>query len=138
MKTTTADIIHPVLYFDGVCNLCNATVQFIIKHDKKEQFRFATLQSETGSVAKTKVSLSAASGSVILFDGGKYYTKSDAALRVLKHLGGLWRVGYAAILIPGFIRNAVYDMVARKRYKWFGQSDACMVPTAELNSRFLP
>lgn len=135
---TTVDTLHPVLYFDGVCNLCNATVQFIVRNDKEKQFRFATLQSDAGRMAQSNVSLPVTSGSVILLDRGKYYTKSDAALRVLKHLGGLWSVGYAFIVIPPFIRNAVYDMVARNRYKWFGQSDACMVPTAELNSRFLP
>lgn len=128
----------PILYFDGVCNLCNGYVQFIIKHDKKERFRFAPLQSAAGRVAAVSSMAKAnEQESVILEYRGKYYRRSAAALHTMRLLGGGWALLYAFIIIPPFIRNGVYNLVARNRYKWFGRQDKCMVPTEALSARFI-
>lgn len=125
---------HPVIFYDGVCGLCDRSVQFIIRHDRKQVFRFAALQS--AYAAKTL-------GSNITFDSFIYYHhekvayRSSAALHVFKKLGGLWSLLFVLIIIPPFIRNAVYDMVARNRYKWFGRFDSCKVPTKEQRALFL-
>ncbi len=130
---------RPVLYFDGMCNLCNGTVQFIIKHDKQKAFLFASLQSEQGQAAIANISSSTAEApdSVILYDKGKYYTRSAAALNIAKRLDGLWPLLYAGIVLPRFIRDSIYNLVAKNRYKWFGKRNECMIPTPELKERFL-
>ncbi|RYD56531.1 MAG: thiol-disulfide oxidoreductase DCC family protein [Sphingobacteriales bacterium] len=128
------DATYPVLYFDGVCNLCNNTVRFIIKHDKKKQFRFAALQSVSGQMMADKLK---DTESVILAYKGEYYSKSDAALKTMAILGGIWRVGLVGHILPSFLRNMLYDWVARNRYRWFGRLNQCMIPTPELKSRFL-
>jgi predicted DCC family thiol-disulfide oxidoreductase YuxK len=129
---------HPVILFDGVCNLCSGSVQFIIKHDPKHQFRFASLQSGLGQQVLQEFNLPVQQfGSFILLEKGVAYTKSAAALRVTKKLSGLWSGLYAFMIVPAFIRNAVYDVVARNRYKWFGKKDACWIPTPELKGLFL-
>lgn len=129
---------RPVLFFDGVCNLCNRTVQFIIRHDRKKRFRFATLQSNAGAeaMAQTKLPNNTA-GSVILFHRGAYYKQSAAALHILKLLGGLWQLLFIFILVPPFVRNYIYNVVAKNRYKWFGKRADCMLPTPELRERFI-
>lgn len=123
----------PILYFDGVCNLCNSVVQFIIRHDRKGVFRFASLQSEAGKKVRTEGGLS----SVILFYKGKYYTKSGAVLQVARLLGGWMLLLVPGYVLPKFVRDAIYDAVAKRRYKWFGRKDECMIPTPELKARFL-
>jgi predicted DCC family thiol-disulfide oxidoreductase YuxK len=130
---------RPVLYFDGMCNLCNGTVQFIIRHDKHKAFLFAALQSEQGQAAIANISSSSkeAPDSVILFDKGKYYTRSSAALHIAKRLDGLWPILYAGIVLPRFIRDSLYNLVAKNRYKWFGKRNECMISTPELKERFL-
>ena len=129
---------HPVIFFDGVCNLCTGSVQFIIKHDPNQHFRFASLQSELGQQFLQQNGLSADTfDSFIVCENGKYYTESTAALRVARKLSGLWPALYAFILLPAFIRNSVYRLIARNRYRWFGKKEACWIPTAELNSLFL-
>jgi predicted DCC family thiol-disulfide oxidoreductase YuxK len=130
---------YPVVYFDGVCNLCNQAVQVIIKHDKHNKFRFASLQSQAGErlLSKLKDDKKSAPDSVILSYQGQVYVKSDAALQIARILGGGWNMLYATIIIPSLIRNAVYDWIARNRYKWFGKKDSCMIPTPELKARFL-
>lgn len=133
----TPDPSHPVIFFDGVCNLCNQSVQFVIKRDKAARFRYASLQSNTGQEILKKYNLPQDNfNSFILYDQGKLYTRSDAALRVLSQLKG-WKWAGAFRVVPGFIRNAVYNLIARNRYKWFGKKDECMIPTPELKSRFL-
>lgn len=127
------------MLFDGVCNLCNSTVQFVIRHDRKKQFRFASLQSATGQevlqeLAKDK---GVSPDSVILYYEGQLYVKSTAALRVAWLLGGPWRLAEIFRFVPRFIRDALYDRIARHRYKWFGKKDACMLPSPELKERFL-
>jgi predicted DCC family thiol-disulfide oxidoreductase YuxK len=113
-------------------------VQFVIRHDKKKQFLFASLQSPLGKEAKTLLpgSLSGAD-SIILLYNGKYTAKSTAALTILRLMGGGWQLAYAAIIIPAFIRNGIYGIIARNRHKWFGNQQECMVPTPELKKRFL-
>ena len=129
---------NKIVLFDGVCNLCNNSVQFIIKHDKKKQFRFASLQGNYGQAFLKKYNLPADNfNSFILLEDNKIYTHSTGALRMLKHLGSGWRLFYGLIILPKFIRDGVYNRVARNRYKWFGKKDECMIPTPELKARFL-
>ena len=127
----------PVIFFDGICNLCNASVQFVIEHDKNSQFMFTALQ---GAYAKeTLPTLNADSqklNTILLLEDGKLYTKSSAALRVAKKLNGLLPLLYVFIIVPKFIRDWFYDIIAKNRYKWWGKQESCWVPTAELKSKF--
>jgi predicted DCC family thiol-disulfide oxidoreductase YuxK len=127
-----------IILFDGICNLCNGAVQFVIRHDQRDQFLFASLQSKEAEKVLEPFSLDpAASNSFILVDDGKVYFRSTGVLRVLKKLSGFWRVFYGFIIVPGFIRDSIYNLIARKRYRWFGKKDQCMIPTPELQSKFL-
>jgi predicted DCC family thiol-disulfide oxidoreductase YuxK len=129
---------QPVIFFDGVCNLCNAAVQFIIKHDKAAVFKLAALQS--AAATRLLVNLpgnEAAADSILLLENGKVYTRSTAALRIAKRLTGRWKLLYVLILVPRFIRDAVYKLVARNRYRIWGKQDNCMVPAPDLQERFL-
>lgn len=129
---------RPVLFFDGVCNLCTRAVQFVLKHDKKQRFLFASLQSANGMAAQQAVmSAKGKTDTLILLHKNKYYTRSDAALRTAGLLGGAWRILTALLIFPAFARNWVYNIISRNRYKWFGRQDKCMVPTPELRQRFL-
>lgn len=131
-------IQQPVILFDGVCNLCNNVVQFIIKRDKKDIFRFASLQSNFGEEVLQKFQLPPNSlNSFILFQHGKVYTKSTGALMVAKQLPGVWSLLYFFMIVPPFIRNAVYNYAANNRYKWFGKKEECWVPTQELQKKFI-
>jgi predicted DCC family thiol-disulfide oxidoreductase YuxK len=124
---------QPIIFYDGLCGLCDKSVQFVLKHDKKKQFKFATLQSDFAynTIGKPETD------SFVLLDQGKIYMESTAALRTLKRLGGVWSLAAAFLVIPTFIRNAVYRFVARNRYKWFGKFDSCKVPDAATRSRFI-
>ena len=134
----TTEITNPVIFFDGVCNLCNSSVQFVIKRDPKANFRFASLQSDLAKQLLPKgLSEDDNLQSIVMLSGDTIYTRSTAALRVAKKLGGLWPVLYSFMLIPKFLRDAVYDFIARNRYKWFGKKDECMIPTPEMKERFL-
>ena len=129
---------RPVIFFDGICNLCNRIVQFVIKKDKKKQFRFASLQGKAGQEILKKFNLlSDDFNSFIVLEGDKIYTRSTAALRMLKKMSGGWHLFYGFIIIPKFIRDAVYNWIARNRYKWYGKRNECMAPTPELKERFL-
>lgn len=129
---------HPILFFDGVCNLCDASVQQVIKADKKGIFRFASLQSEAAQELLADSALDPAElKSVILLHEDQFYTRSNAVLESARLLGGGWSLLYIFKIIPPFVRNAVYDWIARNRYRWFGKKDACMIPTPDLKSRFL-
>lgn len=129
---------HSIILFDGVCNLCNAAVQFVIKRDKKNQFLFASLQSEEGKKILAEYNLPENEiHSFILVENGKAYDRSTAALKVIKNLNGLWSFLYGFILVPKFIRDGIYNMVAKKRYQWFGRKNECMIPTPGLRSKFL-
>jgi predicted DCC family thiol-disulfide oxidoreductase YuxK len=133
------NIKDPVILFDGICNLCSGAVLFIIKHDPKHLFRFASLQSEFGQkiIKQFKIPPGEAMNSFILFENEKIYTRSTGALRVAKKLNGLWPLMYSFIIIPPFIRNAFYNLIASDRYKWFGKKEECWIPTPELKSLFL-
>ncbi len=127
-----------IVLFDGECNLCNGSVQFIIRRDKRRRFRFAALQSEAGQEILRKYRLPHDKiSTVVLIAGNRVYTRSDAALGIARRLDGLWPLCYAGIAAPRFIRDQVYDFIARNRYRWFGKQEACMAPTPELRARFL-
>ncbi len=127
-----------ILLFDGVCNLCNSIVQFTIKRDPTAKFKFASLQSANGQKLLKQFGLSTNDfDSFVYIKCDKYYLKSSAALHVLKELGGIWKLFYVFIIIPKFIRDFFYNIIAKTRYKIFGKLDSCMVPAPELRQRFL-
>lgn len=127
-----------IILFDGVCNLCNGVVQFIIKRDREQKFRFAPLQGKTGKKLLAEFGIDPAdTDSIVLVDGDSHYVKSAAALRIAKDLNGIYPLLYSFIAVPGFLRDGVYDIVAKYRYRWFGKKESCMIPTIDLQSRFL-
>jgi predicted DCC family thiol-disulfide oxidoreductase YuxK len=127
-----------VILFDGVCNLCNGFVQFVIKRGNGNYFSFAALQSEYANQQLEKFNYKATGlASVVLIENNKVYTKSTAALRILKKMKGFYPLLYAFIIVPPLIRDTVYQWIARNRYRWFGKTESCMIPTPELKSRFL-
>lgn len=129
---------NPVVLFDGVCNLCNSSVQFLIRKDKQIRLRFASLQSDFGQTILQKFNLPQNNfSSFVLLEGEKIYLRSSAALRVAYYLGGFWKIFQIFWLVPPFIRNAIYDFIAKNRYKWFGKKAECMMPSPELKERFL-
>lgn len=128
----------PIVLFDGVCNLCNGTVQFLLKHDRKKKLRFASLQGAFGqALLASRGNNKEALDSFMLLDNGQIYTHSSGALRVLYHLGGGWKILSYLRVIPRFIRDGVYRFIAANRYRWFGQRDTCMVPGEAVMNRFL-
>lgn len=127
-----------VVLFDGVCNLCNGAVNWLIDHDKNNVLKFASLQSNYGQQIVAKHGLTGQYlDTILLVDGDKVYERSTAVLRTLKYIGGWPALLYAFIVVPAFIRNTVYNFVARNRYKWFGKRDSCRVPTPELKAKFI-
>lgn len=128
-----------IILFDGICNLCESSVQFIIKRDKKDIFRFVAIQSELGQKIIKHIGIDTSkTDSIILYSPGKaYYYKAEAALLIAKELSGFYSLlGYLGF-IPNGIKNTVYDYIAKNRYKWYGKKDACMIPTPELKAKFL-
>jgi len=132
------DAVEGIVLFDGVCTLCNRSVTFLIARDPHAKFRFASLQSER---ARRELAAIGVTGvlpdSIVLLQGRRVFTRSGAVLRIAKGLRFPWPLLYAAIIIPPFLRDALYDFIARRRYRWFGKRDTCMVPTPELQARFL-
>lgn len=129
---------HPIILFDGVCNLCNGSVQFVLKRDRGGYFKYASLQSESGQELLKKYGLPTDDyNSFVLVEGERVYTQSTAALRVARKLDGAWKILYGFILLPAFIRDAVYGLIARNRYRIFGKRESCMLPQPEWKSRFL-
>jgi predicted DCC family thiol-disulfide oxidoreductase YuxK len=127
-----------IILFDGVCNLCSSSVRFILKHDKKNQFLFSSLQGKTGQAYLKKFNLPVdAFNSFMLVEGEKLYTRSSGALRMLKYLGNGWQLLYAFIIVPKFIRDGVYNFIAKNRYRWFGKKEECWIPTDALKAKFL-
>jgi len=128
----------PIILFDGVCNFCNGSVNFLIRRDKKNVFRFAALQSQTAQklLAQYKKQKKGFESFVLMQDG-KAYEKSSAALKVLNKLPWYWKWAQVFWIVPKFIRDGVYDVIARNRYKWFGKKEECMIPTSEVRNRFL-
>jgi len=127
-----------VILFDGVCNLCNGFVQFVISHDPGGRFKFAALQSETGQQLLQNFPPGVRNlDTVILIENNKLYHRSTAALRIIRHLSGAWPLLYLAIVLPVFFRDWGYNFVARNRYRWLGQRESCLMPTPALKARFL-
>ena len=128
-----------IILFDGICNLCESSVLFVIKHDKKDIFRFVPLQSDLGIEIVKHIGLySKHIDSVILYEPGiSYYYKSAAAIEIARHLGGFFHLGTIFKIIPNGLRNLLYDYIAKNRYSWYGQKDSCMIPTDEIKSKFL-
>lgn len=130
-----------IILFDGVCNLCNSTIQFIIKRDKNTIFRYASLQSNFGKklLLKHQSSLPNTLDSIILINTtqNKAYYKSSAALQIAKHLNGLYPILYVGMVLPTWIRDSIYSFIAKNRYKWFGKLEQCSIPSPELKKLFL-
>jgi predicted DCC family thiol-disulfide oxidoreductase YuxK len=128
-----------IILFDGVCNLCNSAVQFIIKHDRKDVFRFVALQSDLGKEILVYIGINPGNiDSIVLYEPGvAYYYKSDTALEIAKSLDGFFSLGIIFKIIPRGIRNHLYDYIAQNRYKWYGKKESCMIPTPELKAKFL-
>jgi predicted DCC family thiol-disulfide oxidoreductase YuxK len=133
----------PTLLFDGVCNLCNAAVRWVIARDRRAQFRFASLQSRAAREAMARMRDGPAGSptplpdSMVLLDETGVHVRSDAAIRVARRLGLPWSLLAIARVLPRGVRDALYDWIARNRYRWFGKRDNCMVPASELRARFL-
>jgi predicted DCC family thiol-disulfide oxidoreductase YuxK len=133
METSKSTIL-----FDGICNLCNGFVQFVIQHDSHRRFQFAALQSDAAQVLLRQLPpYRQQVDSIVLVENGRFYQQSTAALHILRHLSGPWPILYGAIILPRFLRDWVYNLIAKNRYRWFGQRDSCMLPTPELKARFL-
>ena len=129
---------QPVILFDGICNLCNRSIQYVIKNDKPASFKFASLQSATGRKLLKEFNLPGNElNSFVLIQDNKAYTRSTAALKVIKKLKGPVKLLYGFIIVPSFIRDAVYKLIAKNRYNWFGKKTECMIPTPELQNRFI-
>lgn len=131
-------ITGPIILFDGVCNLCSSSVKFVIQKDRKAIFRFASLQSPIAKTLLEKVGFPTTHvPTIILVDKGRYFTESTAVLNIVLKLGIPWSLFYGLILVPKPIRDGAYRMIARNRYNWFGRTEQCMIPTADIQSRFL-
>jgi len=132
------DMEHPIVFFDGVCNLCNGAVQFIIARDRKNVFYFASLQSDTAKEKLKPIGVEPEHVlSIVLLSEGKAYQQSSAVLRIARKLSWPWPVFYVLILIPPFIRDSIYRFIAHNRYRWFGKRESCWLPDPQLKSRFL-
>lgn len=129
--------MNNIILFDGECNFCDASVQFIIKRDPKAVFSFASLQSDIGKQLLAAYELSGNIDSMVLITDGRAHIKSNAALRIAKELSGIWKLAYAFIFVPHPVRDLFYDFVARNRYKWFGKKVICTIPSPDVRKRFL-
>jgi predicted DCC family thiol-disulfide oxidoreductase YuxK len=130
-------VAESVILFDGVCNLCNAWVQFVIQRDPQARFAFAPLSSEPANELLRERRAMVTSDSIILVEKDGIYDQSTAALRIARRLAGPWALAAVFLIVPTFLRDAVYRLIARNRYRWFGRRDVCMIPTPELRARFL-
>ena len=129
---------QPTILFDGVCNFCNSAINFTIKRDKQNKIKFAPLQSNAGQQLLQQYNLPTADiKSFVFIEDGKAYTQSTAAIKVCSYLGGLWPWCKVFLIVPKFIRDGLYNWVAKNRYKWFGQKEVCMIPTPNVKARFL-
>lgn len=127
-----------LVLFDGVCNFCNYWVQFALKRNKKKSLKFGSLQGDTAKQILPGFNIDpTVLSSVYLIEKNKIYKESTAALRICKHLDGAWKLLYVLIIIPAFLRDPFYKLIAKYRYKWFGKKEACMIPTLEQRARFV-
>lgn len=138
IETTLPNPDAPILLFDGVCNLCNASVQWILTHDPAGKFKFAALQSETGQAILQRHGLGTEKfNTVVLVVNDQIFLRSDAPLEIARLLGGGWRLFYIFKILPRFLRDAAYNLIALNRYRWFGHLEECMLPRPEWKERFL-
>lgn len=129
---------QPIILFDGICNFCNSAVNFVIKRDKNSVLKFAALQSNIAHKILAKNNLPDTDlSSFVFIEKDKFFTRSTAALRVCRYLRGLWPLMYGFIIVPKFIRDGIYNWIAKNRYQWFGKKEVCMIPTPDIKSRFL-
>lgn len=129
-----------IILFDGICNLCNSSVQFVIKRDKSDIFRFAPLQSDIGKklIDERGIDTSTVDSIILIEPNIAYYTKSSAAIEIANDLGGMWKVfNVFTYILPVSVRDWIYDFIARNRYKWFGKKESCMIPTPEMKAKFI-
>jgi predicted DCC family thiol-disulfide oxidoreductase YuxK len=128
-----------IIFFDGICNLCNNAVLKVIKYDKKNNFVFCALQSTTGQkiISQLQIDISKIDSIILYEPGVSYDVKSTAAIKIMNDFGGLWFLTRIFWIFPEAFRNHIYDFIARNRYKWFGKKESCMLPSAELKARFL-
>lgn len=132
------DSTQRLVLFDGVCNFCNFWIQFALKRDQKRRLKFTSLQGETAHQLLPRYHIDpTVLTSVIFIDDGKVYRESSAALRVCRYLDGGWKLLYGLMIIPVFIRDGIYKWIGRNRYKWFGKTETCMLPTPEQRERFV-
>lgn len=134
----TDELGATIVLFDGVCNFCNSTVNFIIRRDKHRRFRFAPLQDPAGARLQAKYGIDPTQlDTFVVIDGGRAYTGSTAALRIARRLGGIYGLAYAFIVVPRPVRDFAYQVIAKRRYRWFGKRDECMIPDEDVRARFL-
>ena len=126
-----------IVLFDGVCNFCATSVQFIIRHDKTNSLKFSSLQSALGQELLTKYNMSKDLEGVVFIENNKAYFKSAAAFKIVRYFGGFWRILNVFSILPLFVTDFGYDIIAKNRYRWFGKKDSCMIPSPEIRSRFL-
>ncbi|GAA4278770.1 thiol-disulfide oxidoreductase DCC family protein [Aquimarina mytili] len=128
-----------IILFDGVCNLCNDSINFVIKRDKNDVFRYASLQSEIGKklITERNINISKIDSILLIDPSVAYYYKSTAALHIAKQLSGIYPLFSVFFIFPRFFRDWIYDIIAKNRYKWFGKKEACMIPTPELKALFI-
>ena len=132
------DLPHPIVLFDGVCNLCTGSAQFLSKRDKSAQIRFTSLQSDFGQKILQGFGLPLQDfKSFVFLEKGQLYVRSSAFLKATRYLKGLWPWLYGLMLVPVFIRDGVYNFIAKRRYRWFGKREECWIPTPEIKSRFI-
>ena len=134
----TKPLEHPIIFFDGVCAMCNRFVDLILRADRREVFRFAPLQGETARALLPPLAGDPREWSMIYLDERGVHEQSDASLEVYRRLGGVWWLASLLRLVPRFVRTPVYRLIARNRYRWFGRRDSCRLPSAEEQARFLP
>ena len=131
-------LTHSIILFDGVCNLCNGAVNFVIKRDPRNVFKFTPLQEKQGVLLLKKHAVDSRKlDSIVLIENGNVYIKSSAALRIARKMSNLWPLFFVLLIIPSFIRDGVYDFIAKNRYKWFGKKEQCMIPTPGMKEKFL-
>lgn len=130
-------ILQRIILFDGECNFCDQSVQFIIKRDPKGYFKFTSLQSEIGKESLNKYNAPKDIDSFVLIEDNSCYVKSSAALRVCKKLRGAWKLLYVFLVLPKNFRDFFYEIIAKNRYKWFGKKESCRIPSPEERKRFL-
>ncbi len=126
-----------IVLYDGVCHLCQRSVRFIIRHDKKNKFKFASLQSEIAQKRFSEIHFKNSLETIVLLKGTQHFEKSNAVLEIAKHLSGAWPLLYVFKFIPRLLRDAVYTYIAKHRYRWFGRSDSCLIPSEEMKAKFL-